>query len=153
MTTIASSDNDRRNKSYWLPLESEETSNSGDTTSEQTSNSEETPNGDLSLSQKNKPELPKRVVRAKEVANTSIYVVAIDDIPKFYSNSLDDAIRKARNFLQINRTHFDRQYYIDNLPNGEIHLTSVNKFFLFQNESLEHVAKIFKIPQVRFMSD
>ncbi len=132
MTTTASIDNDRRNKSYWLPLENEETEREN-----------------LPL----KPELTKRIFTAREVPSTSIFAVLIDGVPKFYSQSRDDAIRKARNFLQINRTHFDRKYFIDNLPNDEIHLTSVNKFFLFQNETLEHVAKICKIPQVRFMSD
>ena len=135
MTTTASSDNDRRNKSYWLPLDNDET---------ERNISEDTPL---------KPELTKRIFTAREVANTSIFAVLIDGVPKFYSQSRDDAIRKARNFLQINRTHFDRKYFIDNLPNDEIHLTSVNKFFLFQNETLEHVAKICKIPQVRFMTD
>lgn len=135
MTTTVSSDNDRRNNYYWLPLEKED--------------SEESRHGDLPP----KPELTKRVFRAREVANTSIFAVLIDGVPKFYSQSRDDAIRKARNFLEINRTHFDRKYFIDNLPNDEIHLTSVNKFFLFQNETLEHVAKIYKIPQVRFMTD
>jgi hypothetical protein len=132
MTTTVSSDNDRRNKSYWLPLENEETKKDN-----------------LPV----KPELTKRIFTSKEVANTSIFAVLIDGVPKFYSHSKDDAIRKARNFLQINRKYFDRKYFIDNLPNDEIHLTSVNKFFLFQNETLEHVAKICKIPQVRFMTD
>lgn len=132
MTTTASSDNDRRNQSYWLPLDNDETERKN-----------------LPV----KPELTKRIFTAREVANTSIFAVLIDGVPKFYSQSRDDAIRKARNFLQINRTHFDRKYFIDNLPNDEIHLTSVNKFFIFQNETLEHVAKICKIPQVRFMTD
>ena len=135
MTTTASSDNDRRNQSYWLPLDNDETERN------------------ISEYMPLKPELTKRIFTAREVANTSIFAVLIDGVPKFYSQSRDDAIRKARNFLQINRTHFDRKYFIDNLPNDEIHLTSVNKFFIFQNETLEHVAKICKIPQVRFMTD
>ena len=135
MTTTASSDNDRRNKSYWLPLENEETER------------------DISEKLPLKPELTKRIFTAREVANTSIFAVLIDGVPKFYSHSRDDAIRKARNFLHINRKHFDRKYFIDNLPNDEIHLTSVNNFFVFQNETLENVAKICKIPQVRFMTD
>jgi hypothetical protein len=130
---------DRRHKYFWVPLEDEY--------SNEETNSLQTP----PPPQKERPELSVKKFRVTEVLNTSIFVVLIDSIPKFYCQSLNDAIRKARNFLQISRKHLDRKYFIDNLPNGEIHLTSVNKFLLFQNETLEHVAKICQIPQVKFM--
>jgi hypothetical protein len=143
---------DKRLKSFWVPFdgtiqESGEvpkiTVPQGYEYSESPINSETTP--------LRKPALSTRFFRVKEVPNTSIYAVVIDAVPKFYCATHDDAIRKARNFLEASRKHFDRKYFLDNLPNGEIHLTSVNKFFVFQNETLEHVAKIWKIPQVRFM--
>ena len=176
LNTTPLNNNDKRLKSFWVPLdgdvpENENVPESGDVPE----NENAPPSGDVPKSgevPKNenalgyeyaegaekcettplrKPALSTRFFRVKEVPNTSIYAVLIDGVPKFYSASLDDAIRKARNFLEANRKHFDRKYFLDNLPNGEIHLTSVNKFFVFQNETLEHVAKICKIPQVRFM--
>lgn len=134
---------DRRHKSFWVPLEDEYGNEEAPSSAESVQNPQPV--------KKERPELSVKKFHITEVANTSIFVVLIDNIPKFYCSSLNDAIRKARNFLQINRKHLDRKYFIDNLPNGEIHLTSVNKFLLFQNETLEHVAKICEIPQVKFM--
>jgi hypothetical protein len=163
-TTNATPSIDRRHKSFWVPLEDEygneetaqNSTQASQNSAEPVKNSEQASQNSAEVpapppAQKQRPELSVKTFRITEVSNTSIFVVLIDSIPKFYCQSLNDAIRKARNFLQINRKHLDRKYFIDNLPNGEIHLTSVNKFLLFQNESLEHVAKICEIPQVKFM--
>lgn len=159
LNTTPLNNDDKRLKSFWVPLDGDNEP-SGDLQDatlqrEATLQRDSTPSREAMPSHETiplrKPTLSRRFFKIKEVPNTCIFAVLIDGVPKFYSASHDDAIRKARNFLEASRKHFDRKYFLDNLPNGEIHLTSVNKFFVFQNETLEHVAKIWQIPQVRFM--
>jgi hypothetical protein len=87
--------------------------------------------------------------RARIVSNSEIFIVNIDGYPKFYTNTREEAVKKAIRYLKMIEREPDRQYCIDVFEN-EIQLNSTYNFYIIQYDCLEHLATITSIPQVQF---
>ena len=99
---------------------------------------------------KSKPPTIRRQSRARVVSNSEIFIVNIDSYPIFYTNTREEAVKKAICYLKMIEREPDRQYRIDVFEN-EIQLTSTYNFYIIQYDCLEHLATITSIPQVSFV--
>jgi hypothetical protein len=98
-----------------------------------------------------KPCLTEHAFTVRDVSNTHIFVVAIDNIPMFYTYDRQDALNKASAYLELRKNSFDRKYYIDTVNENQINLTSIYNYGIILTESVEHTANIYSIPKIQFM--
>ena len=121
-----SSMTDKRNKSYFIYL-------------------------DETKQIKNKPELSTKYHSLRNIPNTSIFLVSVNDIPRFYCRTRKEAVNKGTALLDIKASNMNCKYYIENIDDFELYLTSIDNNSIVKTETVEHVVKITEIKEVGFM--
>jgi hypothetical protein len=100
---------------------------------------------------KNKPELSTKYHSLRNIPNTSVFLVSVNDIPLFYCRSRKEAVNKSTAFLDIKASNMNCKYYIENIDDFELYLTSIDNNSIIKTETVEHVVKITEIKEVGFM--